>query len=140
MLKSLCSTHCGFLTTASYQLPTFSRTQGALKISNGMQTGPKVPSDAGLHPPPPKQVMEAALEQHDHLLRSLLAQHGGHEVTTEGDSFTVVFHKALDAVAWCLEVQEVRPLPAVLVGFSESLLSDISCMPARMMFGVWSIQ
>jgi class 3 adenylate cyclase len=66
-------------------------------------------------PPPARQVMEAALEQHDHLLRSLLAQHGGHEVTTEGDSFTVVFHKALDAVAWCLEVQEVRPPPTDLV-------------------------
>jgi len=29
-------------------------------------------------------------------------RYGGYEVTTEGDSFTVAFHDALDAVAWAL--------------------------------------
>jgi hypothetical protein len=28
-------------------------------------------------------------------------------VTTEGDSFTVVFHDATDALQWCLHVQQV---------------------------------
>jgi hypothetical protein len=53
------------------------------------------------------QVMGYALELHDNVLRSLLLQHGGHEVTTEGDSFTLVFHCPHDAVAWCLAVQQV---------------------------------
>jgi exonuclease 3'-5' domain-containing protein 2 len=52
-------------------------------------------------------VMDLALQLHDATLRTLLFQHEGHEVTTEGDSFTVVFHDAMDALQWCLNVQQV---------------------------------
>jgi hypothetical protein len=63
----------------------------------------------------PPQVMDASLQLHDTVLRLLLHHCGGYEVTTEGDSFTVVFHDAVDAVKWCLSVQQVRPLvPAPL--------------------------
>lgn len=34
----------------------------------------------------------------------------GFEVTTEGDSFTVAFHDAFDAVSWALAMQQVRRL------------------------------
>ncbi|KAK9863985.1 hypothetical protein WJX84_001650 [Apatococcus fuscideae] len=30
----------------------------------------------------------------------------GYEVTTEGDSFTMAFHDPIDAVAWCMHVQQ----------------------------------
>jgi class 3 adenylate cyclase len=53
--------------------------------------------------------MDNALALHDSILRSLLLKHYGHEVTTEGDSFTMVFHEPLDSVSWCLAVQQVGP-------------------------------
>ena len=31
----------------------------------------------------------------------------GHEVATEGDSFTMAFHDPLDATAWCAATQQV---------------------------------
>eukprot|EP00879_Flechtneria_rotunda_P021599 GHRR01022766.1.p1 GENE.GHRR01022766.1~~GHRR01022766.1.p1 ORF type:complete len:422 (+),score=112.17 GHRR01022766.1:186-1451(+) len=49
-------------------------------------------------------VMGAAVEQHNVILRGLLEQHGGHEVRTDGDSFTLAFHDAADAVAYCIQV------------------------------------
>jgi class 3 adenylate cyclase len=52
------------------------------------------------------EVMDLALQLHDGTLRTLLFQHKGHEVATEGDSFTVVFHDATDALQWCLKVQQ----------------------------------
>ncbi|WP_075006301.1 ATP-binding protein [Stigmatella aurantiaca] len=51
--------------------------------------------------------MRTALELHDRILRTLLASSGGYEVKTQGDSFMVAFPSALEAVRWCLEVQEV---------------------------------
>ena len=52
------------------------------------------------------QVMQAALEEHDRVLRTLLARFRGYEVKTEGDAFMVAFFTVLDAVKWCLAVQE----------------------------------
>jgi class 3 adenylate cyclase len=52
-------------------------------------------------------VMDQALQLHDDTLRALLCLRKGLEVTTEGDSFMVVFHDAADALQWCLHVQQV---------------------------------
>lgn len=50
--------------------------------------------------------MRTALEVHDRVLRALLAEHGGYEVKTQGDSFLVAFTSAVEAVRWCLEAQQ----------------------------------
>eukprot|EP00929_Paragymnodinium_shiwhaense_P119592 TRINITY_DN9149_c0_g1_i1.p1 TRINITY_DN9149_c0_g1~~TRINITY_DN9149_c0_g1_i1.p1 ORF type:complete len:831 (-),score=127.93 TRINITY_DN9149_c0_g1_i1:443-2935(-) len=49
--------------------------------------------------------MQEAQQLHDDTLRRLLAQRNGYEVTTEGDSFQIVFHTAADALAFCLDAQ-----------------------------------
>eukprot|EP00873_Tetraselmis_striata_P029058 jgi/Tetstr1/449322/TSEL_003837.t1 len=52
----------------------------------------------------PEAMMEAhAL--HDRCLRQCLHECFGYEVHTEGDSFTVAFHEAEDALRWCSMVQ-----------------------------------
>jgi predicted ATPase/class 3 adenylate cyclase len=43
--------------------------------------------------------------EHQRLVRSALATHGGLEISTEGDSFFVVFRSAVDAVTAAAEVQ-----------------------------------
>lgn len=53
-----------------------------------------------------REAMGLALELHNQLLREELARTGGYEVKTEGDSFMVAFRSALEAVRWCLHVQE----------------------------------
>lgn len=40
------------------------------------------------------------------ILRSLLEAHGGHEVRTDGDSMTLAFHDAVDAVRWAVAAQD----------------------------------
>lgn len=50
-------------------------------------------------------VMTETQELHDQIMRSLISRYCGHEVTTEGDSFIVAFHEAMDAVAWSLHLQ-----------------------------------
>jgi YVTN family beta-propeller protein len=40
-----------------------------------------------------------ALSDHQQILRSAFAEHGGHEIDTQGDSFFVAFRRAKDAVA-----------------------------------------
>ena len=50
--------------------------------------------------------MRGALEEHDRVLRSLLAGSTGYEVKTQGDSFMIAFPSVLDALAWCLEAQD----------------------------------
>jgi predicted ATPase/class 3 adenylate cyclase len=46
-----------------------------------------------------------ALEQHDRIIREVIARHGGTEVSTEGDSFFAAFPFASDAVAGAAAVQ-----------------------------------
>jgi predicted ATPase/class 3 adenylate cyclase len=67
--------------------------------------------------------MRAALEIHERILRGLLASTSGYEVKTQGDSFMVAFPSALDAVRWCLDVQEVlldAPWPEELLAEPEA--------------------
>jgi branched-chain amino acid transport system substrate-binding protein len=45
------------------------------------------------------------LAEHHRLLRKRFAQHGGHEVDTQGDAFFVVFRTAGDAVAAAVDMQ-----------------------------------
>ncbi len=51
------------------------------------------------------QVMAAALDLHDHVLREYMEKHCGYEVQTEGDAFLIAFHEPHDAVAWCAATQ-----------------------------------
>jgi class 3 adenylate cyclase len=44
-------------------------------------------------------------EIHDQIMREAIAKHGGYEIITEGDSFTVAFMTVSSAVACCLDVQ-----------------------------------
>ena len=46
-----------------------------------------------------------ALEDHQRILRDAFAEHGGHEIDTQGDSFFVAFRRAKDAVAAAIEAQ-----------------------------------
>ena len=50
---------------------------------------------------------EAVLMEQQELVRSTLAQYGGHEVDTAGDGFFLVFPQARDAVAFAVDVQKV---------------------------------
>ncbi|WP_233261325.1 adenylate/guanylate cyclase domain-containing protein [Vitiosangium sp. GDMCC 1.1324] len=62
--------------------------------------------------------MRRALELHDEVLRSLLEAHGGYEVKTQGDAFMVAFTSAVEAVRWCLAVQQallIAPWPEGLL-------------------------
>lgn len=45
------------------------------------------------------------LEDHRSLLRRAFAEHGGHEVNTQGDAFLVVFARPTDAIAAALVIQ-----------------------------------
>ena len=49
-------------------------------------------------------VMDRAIELHNTAIRSMLDEFGGHEIRNEGDSFTLSFHDAVDAVKFCLKV------------------------------------
>jgi YVTN family beta-propeller protein len=46
-----------------------------------------------------------ALEDHQRILREVFAEHGGHEIDTQGDSFFVAFRRAKDAVAAAIACQ-----------------------------------
>ncbi|KAG2425877.1 hypothetical protein HYH02_014940 [Chlamydomonas schloesseri] len=51
-------------------------------------------------------VMDRAIDMHNVALRQLMDEFGGHEIRNEGDSFTLSFHDAVDAVNFCLKAQE----------------------------------
>jgi DNA-binding SARP family transcriptional activator/class 3 adenylate cyclase len=46
-----------------------------------------------------------ALAEHQRILRDAFAEHGGHEIDTQGDSFFVAFRRAKDAVAAAVACQ-----------------------------------
>jgi YVTN family beta-propeller protein len=46
-----------------------------------------------------------ALEDHQRILREVVAEHGGHEIDTQGDSFFVAFRRAKDAVGAAITCQ-----------------------------------
>ena len=46
-----------------------------------------------------------ALADHQHILRELFLEHGGHEIDTQGDSFFVAFRRAKDAVTTAVAAQ-----------------------------------
>eukprot|EP01096_Ripella_sp_DP13-Kostka_P005021 TRINITY_DN1764_c0_g3_i2.p1 TRINITY_DN1764_c0_g3~~TRINITY_DN1764_c0_g3_i2.p1 ORF type:complete len:1071 (+),score=614.96 TRINITY_DN1764_c0_g3_i2:168-3380(+) len=50
--------------------------------------------------------MAKALDTHNRLMRNLLKKYQGYEVKTEGDAFMVAFSSSLNAVNYCLTVQE----------------------------------
>eukprot|EP00899_Mesostigma_viride_P004445 jgi/Mesvir1/14000/Mv02852-RA.1 len=62
------------------------------------------------------EVMNQALAIHHHVLRTLLPKYYGYESDTEGDSFTLVFHDAIDALGWAMEVQRQLLFPAGVFG------------------------
>lgn len=45
-----------------------------------------------------------AMGIHNAILRKAVATHGGHVIEQEGDSWSVAFHKPVDAAAFCLQV------------------------------------
>jgi class 3 adenylate cyclase len=49
-------------------------------------------------------IMDRAIDVHNQTIRALLEEYGGHEIRNEGDSFTLSFHEAPDAVRFCLKV------------------------------------
>ncbi|DBA75610.1 TPA: hypothetical protein ACH3X2_009160 [Trebouxia sp. C0005] len=53
-----------------------------------------------------REVMDRAVDVHDHVIRTQLGQFNGYEVTTEGDAFLLAFHDASDAIAWSVATQQ----------------------------------
>lgn len=62
-------------------------------------------------------LMMAALDVHDLVLRETLERAGGYLVKTEGDAFLAAFNDPADAVRWCVAAQEellLAPWPSGL--------------------------
>ena len=49
-------------------------------------------------------VTTRAMGIHNAILRRAVTAHAGHVIEQEGDSWSVAFHRAVDAVAYCLQV------------------------------------
>jgi class 3 adenylate cyclase len=49
--------------------------------------------------------MKRATEIHDSIIRKCYAEHGGYEITTEGDSFNLAFQHPADAIGFALRAQ-----------------------------------
>lgn len=49
--------------------------------------------------------MKKATDLHDSIIRKCYADHGGYEITTEGDSFNLAFQHPVDALAFALQAQ-----------------------------------
>ena len=64
-----------------------------------------------------------ALSDHQRILRESFAEHGGHEIDTQGDSFFVAFRRAKDAVAAAIACQR---------GLAEHAWPDGSDLRVRM--------
>lgn len=52
-------------------------------------------------------VTTQAMATHNAILRKAVTAHAGHVIEQEGDSWSVAFHRAVDAVAFCLQVSGV---------------------------------
>ncbi|KAG2487560.1 hypothetical protein HYH03_013839 [Edaphochlamys debaryana] len=66
------------------------------------------------------EAMNVALDVHHGTVRRLLAEHGGYECLTEGDSFVAAFHTACSALDFCMELQKAlleAPWPQELLAF-----------------------
>lgn len=50
--------------------------------------------------------MRVAIRQHNNIMRRLMRIHGGYEVKTEGDAFVAAFQSGVNAVKFCLAVQQ----------------------------------
>lgn len=68
-------------------------------VVTDVQASTKLWQQASVH-------MNRALSVHDKIIRQSILQTFGYEVLTEGDSFTVAFHSATDAVRFAILVQE----------------------------------
>lgn len=55
-----------------------------------------------------ERAMQLARETYDTILHTTMAKFFGYEVSTDGDSSLIAFHEASDAVAWCLQTQQVE--------------------------------
>ena len=77
--------------------------------------------------------MMEALNLHDRIIRSQLAQYCGYEVSTEGDAFLLVFHEAVDAVSWALAIQQVCAALSVvlLLLHGAAVLDQVFNRPVR---------
>ena len=51
------------------------------------------------------EAMDRGIDLHNQSLRAMADEFAGHEIRNEGDSFTLAFHDALDAVKFCLKVR-----------------------------------
>eukprot|EP00899_Mesostigma_viride_P019774 jgi/Mesvir1/27799/Mv07481-RA.2 len=72
-------------------------------------------------------VMKKALAIHQNVIRTLLPKYFGYESDTEGDSFTLVFHTASDALGWAMEAQRCLLYPRNLF---QSMLPLICSPPS----------
>ncbi len=61
-----------------------------------------------------ESVMDLAIKMHHACVRKCITACAGYEAQVEGDSFTVAFHDANDAVHFCIELQVRTQL--VMVG------------------------
>eukprot|EP00899_Mesostigma_viride_P013163 jgi/Mesvir1/21848/Mv04227-RA.3 len=68
-------------------------------------------------------VMKRALAIHHTVLRAFLPKYYGYESDTAGDSFSLVFHDAADALGWAMEVQRALLFPMLALA-AEELLSS----------------
>jgi adenylate cyclase len=50
--------------------------------------------------------MRVATRQHNNIMRRLMRIHGGYEVKTEGDAFVVAFQSGVNALRFCVAVQQ----------------------------------
>jgi len=73
--------------------------------------------------------MDKALAMHDYIFRTLILKFNGFEVKTEGDAFMVSFYRILDAVKWCLAVQDAlnnHTWPDKLIALKEACIEKHS--------------
>lgn len=52
-------------------------------------------------------VTTRAIGIHNAILRKAVTAHAGHVIEQEGDSWSIAFHRPVDAVAFCLQVMDV---------------------------------